>query len=183
MADRTGLRWKGLTLSLLTLLCVSLAPPAWAQQASGISGVVRDSSGSVLPGVSVEAASPALIEKSITVVTDGEGRYSVVDLRPGNYTVTFSLVGFSTVKREGVVLRASANFQVERVVMRVGGLEESITVSGRSPMVEVSNPSTVMNVDAEFQKAEPLTEGGFWTDFLQMTPGVLSRPHNDGSGR
>ena len=67
--------------------------------------------------------------------------------------------------------------------MRVGGLEESITVSGRSPMVEVSNPATVMNVDAEFQKAVPLTEGGFWTDFLQMTPGVLSRPHNDGSGR
>ena len=56
-------------------------------------------------------------------------------------------------------------------------------MSGKSPMVEVSNPTTTMNIDAEFQKALPLTEGGFWTDFLQMTPGVLSRPHNDGSGR
>ena len=67
--------------------------------------------------------------------------------------------------------------------MKLGSLEESITVSGKSPMVEVTNPTTTMNIDAEFQKALPLTEGGFWTDFLQMTPGVLSRPHNDGSGR
>jgi hypothetical protein len=67
--------------------------------------------------------------------------------------------------------------------MKLGSLEESITVSGKSPMVEVTNPTTTMNIDAVFQKALPLTEGGFWTDFLQMTPGVLSRPHNDGSGR
>src|SRR5437899_9205569 len=84
-----------------------VAAPTWAQApASGIAGLVRDTSGAVLPGVTVEAASPALIEKVRTAVTDGEGRYSIVDLRSGTYTVTFSLTGFSTVKREGIGLTA-----------------------------------------------------------------------------
>src|SRR5688572_3667961 len=77
-----------------------LSTPAWAQENSGIVGVVKDTSGAVLPGVTVEAASPALIEKVRTVVTDGEGRYNIVDLRPGTYSVTFSLSGFRTVKRD-----------------------------------------------------------------------------------
>ena len=83
------------------LACVMLAggvlfvpSPALSQQASGIAGIVRDTSGAVLPGVTVEAASPALIEKVRTAVTDGEGRYNIVDLRPGTYTVTFTLAGF-----------------------------------------------------------------------------------------
>ena len=80
----------------------------WAQAATGnIAGVVRDTSGAVLPGVTVEAASPALIEKVRTVVTDGAGAYRIVELRPGTYTVTFSLPGFSTVRREGVELTTS----------------------------------------------------------------------------
>ena len=91
--------------ALFTLAIIALsAPGVWAQQASGIVGVVRDSAGLAMPGVSVEAASPALIEKVRSVVTDGEGRYSLVDLRPGAYTVTFSLTGFSTVIREGIEL-------------------------------------------------------------------------------
>jgi hypothetical protein len=78
-------------------VCVLVLPSTvWAQQASGIAGVVRHTSGAVLPGVTVEAASPALIEKVHTVVTDGEGRYNVVDLRPGTHSVTFTLTGFST---------------------------------------------------------------------------------------
>src|SRR5262245_21396422 len=81
-----------------------LASGARAQQSSGIAGVVRDTSGGVLPGVTVEAASPALIEKVRTVVSDGEGRYNIIDLRPGAYVVTFSLSGFKTVKRQGIEL-------------------------------------------------------------------------------
>src|SRR5712691_5933949 len=77
-----------------------------AQQASGIAGVIKDASGAVLPGVTVEAASPALIEKVRTVVTDGDGRYNIVDLRPGTYSVNFTLTGFGSFRREGIELTA-----------------------------------------------------------------------------
>ena len=86
-----------------TLCVVVLLPSlAWAQ--ASLSGVVKDTSGAVLPGVTVEAASPVLIEKVRTVVTDGNGRYQMTELRPGAYTVTFTLAGFNTVKRDGVTL-------------------------------------------------------------------------------
>jgi hypothetical protein len=111
---------------------------AGAQSGSGIAGVARDSSGAVLPGVTVEAASPALIEKMRTGVTDGQGRYNIVNLVPGVYSVTFTLTGFTTVKREGIELTASftANINAE---LRVGSLEETITVTGASPAVDVQN--------------------------------------------
>src|SRR5437773_1338374 len=89
----------------VALVCAMLVPTiARAQGQAGISGVVKDASGAVLPGVTVEASSTALIEKVRTVVTDGAGVYSIVDLPPGTYTVTFTITGFSTVKREGIEL-------------------------------------------------------------------------------
>src|SRR4051812_1169793 len=98
----------------------------WAQSVSGnIAGVVRDSTGGVLPGVTVEASSPALIEKVRTVVSDADGQYKIVDLRPGTYTVTFTLLGFSTVKREGVELSAGFTAPVN-ADLKVGSLEETI---------------------------------------------------------
>ena len=110
--------------------------PAAAHAQSSIAGVARDTSGAVLPGVTVEAASPSLIEKTRSVVTDASGQYKIVDLRPGIYGVTFSLEGFTTVKREGIEL--SANFTASiNAEMKVGGLEESITVSGAAPIVDV----------------------------------------------
>jgi hypothetical protein len=123
---------------IATTLFFSTPAALLAQTNSAIAGVVKDTSGAVLPGVTVEASSPALIEKSRSVVTDGEGQYKIVNLRPGAYTVTFSLSGFSTVKRDGVSLTASftANINAE---MRVGGLEETITVSGAAPTVDVQN--------------------------------------------
>src|SRR5207249_7054600 len=103
MPTQLGLSFPTLVRMLvLMLVCALPSAAVRAQQtASGIAGTVRDASGAVLPGVTVEAASPALIEKVRTVVTNGEGRYNIVDLRPGTYVVTFSLTGFSTVKREG----------------------------------------------------------------------------------
>ncbi len=173
---------RGALLSAF-LFSVALSAHAAAQGGDGsLRGIVDDEQGAAMPGVTVTATSPQVIAPAVAV-TDASGEYRLANLPPGTYTLTMELSGFSLVRREGIVLRASANFQVDPVIMRVGSLEESITVSGRSPMVEVTNPTTTMNVDAEFQKAVPLTEGGFWTDFLQMTPGVLSRPHNDGSGR
>src|SRR5438132_9398066 len=96
---------------------------------SGLAGLVTDTTGAVLPGVTVEAASPELIEKVKTVVTDGQGRYQIIDLRPGRYSMTFTLTGFSSVKRDNVNLPADfvANITVQ---MQVGSLEETVTVSG-----------------------------------------------------
>src|SRR5262245_54095780 len=99
-----------------------------------ISGTVRDPSGAVIPGVTVEAASPALIEKVRSVVTDGQGVYRIIDLRPGTYSVTFTLGGFSTFRREGVELTTGFTATVN-AQLAVGGLEGTITVTGTSPVV------------------------------------------------
>lgn len=107
---------------------------AWAQ--SAIAGSVSDATGSVLPGVTVEASSPALIEKTRTVFTDGSGLYTVVDLRPGVYQVTFKLAGFNTVVRNGVDLPSSFTATVN-ASLTVGSIEESVTVSGQAPTVDV----------------------------------------------
>jgi hypothetical protein len=117
---------------------VSLPATAAAQSGSAISGTQRDASGAVIPGVTVEAASPALIEKLRVAVTDEAGRYSLVNLRPGTYSVTFTLPGFSTVKRDGIEITASFTATVN-VEMRVGTLEETITVTGEASTVDVQN--------------------------------------------
>src|SRR5438094_9775604 len=103
-----------------------LPAAASAQQASAsIAGVVKDTSGAVMPGVTVEAASPALLEKVRSVVTDAQGQYKIVDLRPGTYTVTFSVPGFSTVKREGIELTTGITATVS-ADMKVGTVEETV---------------------------------------------------------
>src|SRR4029077_7126475 len=99
-------RLPGVLAAAVTLFALLMSGTASAQQASGIAGTVRDASGGVLPGVAVEAGSPALIERVRVAVTDGEGRYNVVNLPPGTYTVTFTLQGFSIYRREGIVLTA-----------------------------------------------------------------------------
>jgi hypothetical protein len=133
-SDGTVCRRYGCRLVLLVALVLLARLPVWAQ--SGIAGVVRDTSGGVLPGVSVEAGSPVLIEKVRAAVTDSDGRYNIVDLRPGTYTVTFTLPGFTTFKRDGIVLPASFTATVN-AELSVGGLEETITVSGEAPIVDV----------------------------------------------
>ena len=121
-------------LALVVVLFAAGAPQAFAQ--SAIAGLVRDSSGAVLPGVTVEASSPALIEGTRTAVTDGAGQYTIADLRPGTYDVAFSLTGFRTVKRQGIVLPTSFTATVN-ADLAVGTVEEAITVTGESPLVDV----------------------------------------------
>jgi hypothetical protein len=123
-------------VAIAVLLMLPVA--AHAQTQASITGVVKDASGAVLPGVTVEAASPALIEKVRVVVTDGTGQYRIEALRPGAYTVTFTLPGFSTVRRVGIELAGSFTATVN-AELAVGTLEETITVSGESPVVDVSN--------------------------------------------
>jgi len=127
---------------------LALPALAAAQQGSTISGTVRDTSGAVLPGVTVEVSSPALIEKTRSATTDGEGKYSIVQLRPGTYSVVFTLPGFSTVKRENLELTSDFTATVN-ADMRVGGVEETITVAAESPVVDVQSITqrTVMTRD------------------------------------
>jgi len=121
------------------LVCVlAVASTAAAQQNASISGIVTDMTGGVLPGVIVEATSPVLIEKVRTAVSEANGRYQLQELQPGAYRVTFTLPGFSTVRREGIVLTAgfAASINVE---LSTGTLTETITVTGASPVVDVRN--------------------------------------------
>src|SRR3981081_3177873 len=115
-----------------------LALPATARAQSVFTGVVRDTTGAVLPGVTVEASSPALIEKTRSVVTDASGAYRLVDLRPGTYTLTFSLEGFSIVKRDGVELPSNFTMTMH-ADLRIGALEETVTGTGASPVVDVQS--------------------------------------------
>src|SRR5678816_1144940 len=107
----------------LFLALIAMLAPSMAYAQASITGVVKDASGAVLPGVTVEASSPVLIEKSRAAVTDGGGQYRIIDLRPGNYTVTFSLAGFSSVKRDGVALSGTGTVTIA-AEMKVGSIEE-----------------------------------------------------------
>src|SRR3954447_10281522 len=121
--------------ALLVLVSLVVIPSVTYAQAS-IVGTVKDASGAVLPGVTVEASSPALIEKTRSVVTGGTGQYSIENLRPGTYTVTFTLTGFATAKREGIELTGSFIASVNGD-MKVGAVSETVTVSGEAPVVDV----------------------------------------------
>src|SRR5881397_1429146 len=157
-------------VNLLALVLLVLIPTAaWSQ--TGIAGVVKDTSGGILPGVTVEAASPALIEKVRTVVSDSQGQYKIIDLRPGTYTVTFTLPGFSVVKREGIELSAGFTATVNGE-LRVGALEETITVTGQSPIVDTQNV-------IQMQVIQSLPNTG--TNFAALTPGATRNTDVGGS--
>ena len=163
--------------SALVVASLMLLPAAAFAQ--GIAGSVRDTSGAVLPGVTVEAASPALIEKVRTVVTDETGQFRIVDLRPGVYSVTFTLPGFSSVKREGVELSGTfvASLNIE---MRVGALEETITVTGESPIVDVQNSRTQNVISDEILTAIPTARN--YQNLHMLTPGVTVAAGNQDVG-
>jgi hypothetical protein len=134
--------------SAFAALFFLIAFPAPALAQSAIAGVVKDSSGAVLPGVTVEASSDVLIEKARSVVTNGQGQYTIVDLRPGVYSLSFALPGFSGFKRDGIELPANFTATIN-AELKVGGLEESVTVSGQSPVVDVQSAArtTVLSRD------------------------------------
>jgi Carboxypeptidase regulatory-like domain len=146
-------RWK-LGLSVLgALVCLAMLP-ATAHAQSAIAGTVKDTSGAVLPGVQVEVASDVLIEKTRAVVTDSQGEYKIVDLRPGVYMVTFSLQGFTTFKREGLELPSNFTATIN-AEMKVGALEESVTVAGASPVVDVQSNTKTQVLSRDVLDAVP----------------------------
>ena len=137
--------------------CVTLFPAAAHAQAS-LAGTARDTSGAVLPGVTVEASSSVLIEKVRTAVTDGSGQYRFTELPPGAYTVTFTLPGFSTVRREEVSVSGVGVITIN-AEMRVGGLQETITVTGETPIVDVQSARRGATLSADVLAALPATRG------------------------
>ena len=159
---------RGLKLVLLALAMVVSAPLAAFAQAT-LAGLVRDTSGAVLPGATIEAASPVLIEKVRSGVADGTGRYTIPDLRPGTYRITFSLTGFKTVVRETVELSGTGVFTVN-ADLEVGGVQETITVSGLTPMVDLQSTTRQAVMDQEIVSAIPSSRTPFTVGVL--IPGV-----------
>jgi hypothetical protein len=150
---------------------------AWAQAI--LAGAVKDSSGAVLPGVTVEASSPALIEKVRTTTTDSAGRYRIEDLRPGTYSVTFTLPGFATVKHDGVIVSGTAVIAVD-ADMRVGGVQETVTVTGESPLVDTQSTKREITLDNDTLRSLPTVRS--YSYLLSTVPGLQTNNNNVNTG-
>ena len=149
-----------------------LPAPTFAQFGqSGIAGTVRDTTNAVLPGVTVEAASPVLMERVLTAVTDGQGLFRIDDLRPGEYTVTFTLAGFAPVIREGIQLPSSFTATVN-VAMPVGTLQETVTVTGETPTVDIHNVTSQQVFSQRVIEGLPARRGPY--AFSAFAPAVTS---------
>src|SRR6476469_5958495 len=156
--------------SVLCLLLLVLAPAVALAQAS-IAGTVHDSSGASLPGVTVEASSPALIEKVRTAVSDGSGVYRIVNLPPGTYAVSFTLPGFNVIRREGIELSGSFTAQIDSN-LTVGGVAETITVSGETPIVDVQSIRRQTTISSEVLTSIPTARS--WAATALLIPGIIT---------
>jgi hypothetical protein len=164
---------KTLFLSVgFLLLLSSLA------SAQTLAGIVRDTSGAVLPGVTVEASSPALIEKTRTAVSDGNGQYQIVNLPPGTYAITFTLAGFTTLVRDGVELTGGGVTTIN-AELRVGTLAESITVTGETPVVDVQSARQQTVLSGEIVRALPASRG--YSNYLMALPAIQNTGFNSGT--
>ena len=164
-------------LALLAVVVACLLPSlVWAQGASTatITGVAKDSSGAVLPGVTVEASSPALIEKIRSTVTDDRGQYRLPELRPGLYTVTFTLPGFATFRRDGLELRTNFTAQID-AEMTVSQLQETITVTGATPLVDTQGATQQRTVSRELLDTVPTAKSVL--GIAALIPAVVEPPN------
>ena len=157
------------TVAVAIIGLTGLPAPSAGQALGTIAGAVRDASGAVLPGVMVEASSPALIEKVRTVVTDGNGQYQIVSLPPGVYTVTFTLAGFSTVKREAIEVNINFTAAVN-ADLKVGTVAETITVTGETPVVDVQSATQQRALTSTMFKDIPTS--GVWIQLATLVAGV-----------
>src|SRR2546428_2554776 len=163
---------------LALVVWIVVIPSAVLAQAV-IAGTVRDSSGAVLPGVSVEAASPALIEKVRTGFSDGNGQYRIEDLRPGTYTVTFTLQGFNTFKREGIELTGSFTATIN-AELKVGALAETITVTGETPVVDVQSARREITLNSDALRSIPSVRS--YNAMVVVVPGVVTNLNDTVTG-
>src|SRR5687768_14706704 len=162
----------------LILLVGSLVFPLAAHAQATLAGTVRDTSGAVLPGVTVEASSPALIEKVRTAVTDSSGQYRITELPPGTYSLMFSLSGFSASRREGVTVSGSGVIPIN-TDLRVGTLQETITVSGEAPLVDTQSTRREVVVSSQTISELPITRS--YGALLYAVPGLSVAPGVNGN--
>src|SRR5688572_18487255 len=160
---------QALRAAVLVFVGIALCGDASAQVLGTITGTARDASGGVLPGVTVEVSSPALIEKVRTAVTDGSGLYRIVNLPPGTYTVVFTLTGFNTSRREGVNVSPNFTATIDGD-LRVGNLQETVTVTGESPVVDVQSAAATRSITAEVFREIP--SSGSWVQMASLVPAV-----------
>ena len=142
-----------------------------ASAQSIITGTVRDVSGAAMPGVTVEAASPVLIEKVRTAVTDDRGVFRIVNLPPGTYSITFTLPGFNQVKRDGIELTGSFTAQID-ADMSVGGITETVTVTGASPIVDVQSVRRQTTISNDVLTSIPTARS--WAATALLIPGIVT---------
>jgi hypothetical protein len=163
----------------LVLVGVAMILPsaAWAQVT--LAGTVRDPSGAVLPGVTVEASSPVLIEKVRTATTDATGQYRIESLQPGTYSVTFTLSGFSTFKHEDVELSGTGVIKID-ADMKVGGVAETVTVTGGTPVVDVQSTKRDITLDNDTMRDLPGVRS--YSYLLQAVPGLQTNNNNVNTG-
>jgi Carboxypeptidase regulatory-like domain len=157
-------------VAILPPLVLLVLPAAAAAQTGSIAGLVKDATGAVLPGVTVEASSPALIERLRAATTDDKGQYKIVDLRPGVYTVTFTLAGFNVIKREGIELTTGFTAPVN-AEMKVGAIEETVTVTGESPVVDTQRVTQQKVMTRDIIDAVPT--GKNFQNIGVLVPGVV----------
>src|SRR5262245_30593164 len=169
-------RAAGVALAGLAILALC---PNRLEAQSAIAGVVKDATGAVLPGVTVEASSPALIEQTKTVTTDVAGQYRIIDLRPGAYVVTFTLPGFNAIRREGIELPADFTATVN-AELKVGAVEETVTVTGASPVVDVKSATVGQVLSRDLLDAVP-TGRSIWALGSTLTGVTLSAPDVGGT--
>lgn len=167
-------RRRSFLVAVAVLAWLGAAARVSAQSATAsIIGLVRDDSGAVMPGVTVTASSPALLTRSMTSVTDERGEYRITPLPIGTYLVTYELTGFQAVKNENIRLTVGFTARLD-VVMKVGSLEESITVSGQSPVVDVSSTNAATQFTRETLESLPTSRNGL-TSLLAQAPGARSQ--------
>ena len=165
----------------LVAVSVLASIPAHAQTEMGsLRGYVKDAQGGALPGVTVTATGPQILAP-VVAVTDDAGYYRLLNLPPGTVTLTSELAGFAPYRREGILMRAGSTFDID-VEMKLGTLEETVTVKAESPMIETLKASTSFAISGELLRAAPVTARGLYSDAIDMIPGIQSREGVDGSG-
>ncbi len=171
---------KTLFASLVAVSVLASIPVHAQTELGSLRGYIKDAQGGALPGVTVTATGPQILAP-VVGLTDDTGYYRLLNLPPGTVTMTTELTGFAPYRREGILMRAGSTFDID-VEMKLGTLEETITVKAESPMIETLKASTSFAISGELLRAAPVTARGLYSDAIDMIPGIQSREGVDGSG-